>query len=93
MFNNSYNNNNNANNDNNAHDEQWRLLSGLDSTSTIASVIETTTIAQPSLYQNPRRFLVSGILLVLGVIGNSLALLILARKKTAKNSKYTLMLR
>lgn len=30
---------------------------------------------------------------IIGVIGNFLALLILARKKAAKNSKYTLMLR
>ncbi|CAD7002892.1 unnamed protein product [Ceratitis capitata] len=46
-----------------------------------------------ALYHNRRRFLFSGIVLLLGVIGNSLALVILARKKSTKNSKYTLLLR
>ncbi|XP_049313571.1 prostaglandin E2 receptor EP2 subtype [Bactrocera dorsalis] len=46
-----------------------------------------------ALYHNRHRFLFSGIVLLLGVIGNSLALAILARKKATKNSKYTLLLR
>ncbi|XP_067644872.1 prostaglandin D2 receptor [Eurosta solidaginis] len=46
-----------------------------------------------ALYANPKRLLFSGIVLLLGVVGNSLALMILARKKATKNSKYTLMLR
>ncbi|XP_013116889.2 prostaglandin E2 receptor EP2 subtype [Stomoxys calcitrans] len=48
---------------------------------------------QMQLYQNKRRFLLSTIVIVLGVIGNFLALVILARKRAAKHSKYTFMLR
>uniref|UniRef100_A0A1B0FHF4 G-protein coupled receptors family 1 profile domain-containing protein n=1 Tax=Glossina morsitans morsitans TaxID=37546 RepID=A0A1B0FHF4_GLOMM len=48
---------------------------------------------QRSLYQNQRRFLLSAIVIVLGVVGNFLALVILARKKATKHSKYTFMLR
>ncbi|XP_036337193.1 prostaglandin D2 receptor-like isoform X2 [Rhagoletis pomonella] len=60
----------------------------------VSSTASPSVIAQPlALYHNRRRFLFSGIVLLLGVIGNSLALLILARKKATKNSKYTLMLR
>lgn len=53
----------------------------------------TTPASQRPLYQNRRRFLFSGIVIVLGVIGNFLALLILARKKALKHNKYTFMLR
>lgn len=45
------------------------------------------------LYKNTRRMLVSIFVMSLGVIGNLLALIILARKKHNKNSKYTFMLR
>lgn len=83
---NSY--NNNANAIDNHYDEQW--ANAFYSNTTIS--YEERPI-QKDLYQDKRRFLFSGILLVLGVIGNSLALLILARKKATKNSKYTLMLR
>ena len=76
-----------------SNDEPW--LSAI-STSTIdsstAADIESTTSAM-TLYQSKNRFLASGILLVVGVLGNFLALVILARKKATKNSKYTLMLR
>lgn len=62
-----------------------------------ASSESNTTPAAPAdlsqLYQNKRRFLVSTIVIVLGVIGNFLALVILARKKATKHSKYTFMLR
>ncbi|KAH8303636.1 hypothetical protein KR018_009180 [Drosophila ironensis] len=46
-----------------------------------------------SLYANRNRLIFSAIVMGLGVLGNSLALFILARKKHNKNSKYTLMLR
>ncbi|XP_039965053.1 prostaglandin E2 receptor EP2 subtype-like [Bactrocera tryoni] len=59
------------------------------SSTTAPSIIEQSL----ALYHNRRRFLFSGIVLLLGVIGNSLALAILARKKATKNSKYTLLLR
>nr|XP_011180612.2 prostaglandin E2 receptor EP2 subtype [Zeugodacus cucurbitae] len=59
------------------------------STSTTPSIIEQSL----TLYHNRRRLLFSGFVLLLGVIGNSLALAILARKKATKNSKYTLLLR
>ncbi|KAH8329655.1 hypothetical protein KR074_007023 [Drosophila pseudoananassae] len=53
-----------------------------------------TTAAPPkSLYGNRHRLILSTIVMGLGVLGNSLALFILARKKHNKNSKYTLMLR
>uniref|UniRef100_W8B449 Prostacyclin receptor n=3 Tax=Ceratitis capitata TaxID=7213 RepID=W8B449_CERCA len=68
------------------NDFAWNANSTTESTPSI--------MAQPlALYHNRRRFLFSGIVLMLGVIGNSLALIILARKKATKNSKYTLMLR
>ncbi|XP_022227133.2 uncharacterized protein LOC111077242 [Drosophila obscura] len=57
----------------------------------------STTAAPPpparSLYANRNRMIFSLIVMGLGVFGNSLALVILARKKHNKNSKYTLMLR
>lgn len=53
----------------------------------------TTPASQRPLYQNRKRFLFSGIVIVLGVIGNFLALLILSRKKALKHNKYTFMLR
>ncbi|XP_014089457.1 prostaglandin D2 receptor [Bactrocera oleae] len=60
----------------------------------VSSTAAPSIVAQPlALYHNRRRFLFSGIVLLLGVIGNLLALIILARKKATKNSKYTLMLR
>ncbi|XP_018784930.1 PREDICTED: prostaglandin E2 receptor EP2 subtype-like [Bactrocera latifrons] len=59
------------------------------SSTTAPSIIEQSL----ALYHNRRRFLFSGIVLLLGVIGNALALAILARKKATKNSKYTLLLR
>ncbi|XP_075161576.1 prostacyclin receptor [Haematobia irritans] len=62
----------------------------------LENVTETSSIIPPAqvpLYQNKRRFLLSTIVIVLGVIGNFLALVILARKKAAKHSKYTFMLR
>ncbi|XP_037819736.1 prostaglandin E2 receptor EP2 subtype-like [Lucilia sericata] len=55
---------------------------------------ESSTSSLPKqLYQNKRRLLLSAIVIVLGVIGNFLALVILARKKATKHSKYTFMLR
>ncbi|XP_065360668.1 prostaglandin E2 receptor EP2 subtype [Calliphora vicina] len=55
---------------------------------------ESSTSPLPKqLYQNKRRLLLSAIVIVLGVIGNFLALVILARKKATKHSKYTFMLR
>ncbi|XP_039965898.1 prostaglandin D2 receptor [Bactrocera neohumeralis] len=60
----------------------------------VSTTAAPSIVAQPlALYHNRRRFLFSGIVLLLGVIGNLLALIILARKKATKNSKYTLMLR
>lgn len=53
----------------------------------------TTAIPPKSLYGNRHRLIFSTIVMGLGVLGNSLALFILARKKHNKNSKYTLMLR
>ncbi|XP_023033158.1 prostaglandin D2 receptor [Drosophila willistoni] len=52
-----------------------------------------TTIPPKALYANSRRMIYSLLIMGLGVLGNSLALIILARKKHNKNSKYTLMLR
>ncbi|TDG53084.1 hypothetical protein AWZ03_000627 [Drosophila navojoa] len=49
--------------------------------------------ATAALYNNRRRLIFSLIVMGLGVIGNFLALIILARKKHNKNSKYTFMLR
>ncbi|XP_073843670.1 uncharacterized protein [Musca autumnalis] len=66
---------------------------------TTAKYIEPTesqSIVPPSqlqLYQNKRRLFWSAAVIVLGVIGNFLALIILARKKATKHSKYTFMLR
>lgn len=55
---------------------------------------ESSTSPLPKqLYQNKRRLVLSAIVIVLGVIGNFLALVILARKKATKHSKYTFMLR
>ncbi|XP_034483605.1 prostacyclin receptor [Drosophila innubila] len=53
----------------------------------------STVSVESKLYENPRRLISSLIVLGLGVLGNSLALIILARKKHNKNSKYTFMLR
>lgn len=52
----------------------------------------SSTVTKP-LYANRNRLIFSAIVMGLGVFGNSLALIILARKKHNKNSKYTLMLR
>ncbi|KNC25722.1 hypothetical protein FF38_12879 [Lucilia cuprina] len=57
------------------------------------STESSTTSLPKQLYQNKRRLLLSAIVIVLGVIGNFLALVILARKKATKHSKYTFMLR
>lgn len=55
---------------------------------------ESSTSPLPKqLYQNKRRLVLSAIVIVLGVIGNFLALVILARKRATKHSKYTFMLR
>ncbi|KAH8379316.1 hypothetical protein KR009_004179 [Drosophila setifemur] len=55
---------------------------------------ETSSAAPPkALYANRNRLIFSAIVMGLGVFGNSLALIILARKKHNKNSKYTMMLR
>ncbi|KAH8342541.1 hypothetical protein KR059_012506 [Drosophila kikkawai] len=53
----------------------------------------TSSTVTKALYANRNRLIFSTIVMGLGVIGNSLALIILARKKHNKNSKYTLMLR
>lgn len=59
-----------------------------------ATTTESSTSPLPKqLYQNKRRLLLSAIVIVLGVIGNFLALMILARKRATKHSKYTFMLR
>lgn len=70
---------------------------------TTATTIITTTLnstgaaingtASGELYKNTRRMLAGIFVMSLGVIGNLLALIILARKKHNKNSKYTFMLR
>lgn len=49
--------------------------------------------APGELYTNSRRMILGIVVMCLGVIGNLLALIILARKKHNKNSKYTFMLR
>ncbi|XP_044312602.1 prostaglandin D2 receptor [Drosophila rhopaloa] len=53
----------------------------------------TSATIPKALYANRNRLIFGAIVMVLGVLGNSLALFILARKKHNKNSKYTLMLR
>lgn len=53
----------------------------------------STDLTGSKLYQNRRRLIGGLIVMGLGVLGNFLALIILARKKHNKNSKYTFMLR
>lgn len=67
-------------------------------TTTTATTLNSTGAAingtaSGELYKNTRRMLVGIFVMSLGVIGNLLALIILARKKHNKNSKYTFMLR
>ncbi|EDV96195.1 GH16125 [Drosophila grimshawi] len=52
-----------------------------------------TTATNHDLYKIRKRLILSLITMIIGVIGNLLALIILARKKHNKNSKYTYMLR
>ncbi|KAH8406244.1 hypothetical protein KR215_009043 [Drosophila sulfurigaster] len=60
----------------------------------MATVNNTAALtASQALYNNRKRLILSLIVMGLGVLGNSLALIILARKKHNKNSKYTFMLR
>ncbi|XP_030572470.1 prostaglandin D2 receptor [Drosophila novamexicana] len=53
----------------------------------------STSASANDLYKNRQRLLFSMIVMGIGVLGNFLALIILARKKHNKNSKYTFMLR
>ncbi|KAH8415723.1 hypothetical protein KR222_010759, partial [Zaprionus bogoriensis] len=62
-------------------------------TTTPTTGVNSTMSGNTELYKNPRRLLIGLIVMGLGVVGNFLALLILARKKHNKNSKYTFMLR
>lgn len=65
-----------------------QLLNGTITTTTAAN-----GTAPGELYTNSRRMILGIVVMCLGVIGNLLALIILARKKHNKNSKYTFMLR
>ena len=71
-------------------------MDSAESTSDSFNITTTESSTSPmgkQLYQNKRRLVLSAIVIVLGVIGNFLALVILARKKATKHSKYTFMLR